>query len=224
MLRPSWRPSHCGRGGQRPPEPETLPLWSSGKDPQTPPWRGHPAWHTTGMYGTRGEQTGTQPLVTGPHAGPRGGHPTMGAKGLWSPSRQGWGVPGGQQGWVTRQPDPGREACSAVWPPGPGADAGMDTAGPAELGRPPSSKSSARPPRTPTTLCPLQGQVQNTTGGGSPASAHSACSMPDSVKTGLDLARGECSWNHQPFLQQKPRLHAPIPTGLTGRASTPLTP
>ena len=163
-----------------------------GKIPATPPWRGHPAWHTTGTCGTRGEQTGTQPSVTGPRAGPRGAHPTMGAKGLWSPSRQGWGAPGEQQGRVTQQPDPGREACSAVWPPGRGADAGMDTAGPAELGRPPSSKSSARPSHSPPLCVPSRVKFRTQHGGGSGglASAHSACSTLGSRKMGLDLTWG----------------------------------
>ena len=132
-----------------------------GKTPATPPWRGHPAWQTTGTCGTRGEQMGTQPSVTGPRAGPRGAPPTMGATGLQSPSGPGWGAPRGQQGGTTRQPDPGREGCSAMWPPGPGADARMDAAAPAELRRPPSSKSSAPHP---TPVSPPESSSENKVG------------------------------------------------------------
>lgn len=100
----------------------------------------------TGTCGTRGEQMGTQPSATGPRAGPRSAHPMMGVIGLRSLSRRGRGALRGQRGQAARQPDPGRGARSAMWPPGPGANAGMDAAGPAKLRRPPSSESSAPHP------------------------------------------------------------------------------
>ena len=148
MLCPSWRPSHCGRGGQQTPEPETLHIWSSGKDPRNPILAGSPCLADNGHVRDEGRTDGHPALRHRPPHWAQGSPapPTMGATGLRSPFGPGWGAPSGQRGGTTRQPDPGREACSAMWPPGPGADARMEAAAPAELRRPPSSKASAPHP------------------------------------------------------------------------------
>ena len=198
-----------------------------GKIPTTPPWRGHPAWLTTGTCGTRGEQTGTQPSVTGPRAGPRGTHPRMGAKGLWSRLDRGGGhLEGSRAGSPNSPTQGGRPAlpCGLLGvEPTPGwTPLALLSSG----GRPrPSHQHDPPAPRPPDSVSPPGSSSEHSRGGGrQPGLCTQRLQHAGQQEDGLGPRLGERSWNHQPFLQQKPRLHAPILTGLTGRASTPLTP
>ena len=167
MLCPSWRPSHCGRGGQRPPEPETLHLWSSGKDPRNPTLAGSPRLADNGHVRDEGRTDGHpalghrppswaqgRPLGARPDQG--GGHPEGSRVGPPdSPTRGGrTALPCGLLG---REPTPGWTLLPLL----------------SSRGRPRPSRQHPTPPP-----CLLQNQVQKTKWGSSRASAHSTCSTP----------------------------------------------
>ena len=144
-----------------------------GKTPAIPSWRGHPAWQTTGTCGTRGEQMGTQPSVTGPRTGPRGALPPQrwGQRACGAHSDRGGGHPEGSGAGRPDSPTQGGR---------PALPCGL-------LGREltpgwkllPLLSSGDRPhprrqhPTPPPRLLQSQSQLQETKWGGSRASAHS---------------------------------------------------